>query len=151
MYAVFRLIKPVVSSAVRLESHVEAVPVGRKVEGLIAASEQSFAVGLLAKGPKMLRDCRAVGVVPFGWKSKSVRGSPCRLTEAVVGVRPVDVVVDNALPAFHPSKYLKIPILAHGVNTVKFVDERCNAWFISNNTKKKVLFFTIGPPKLTVP
>src|SRR5678809_1279130 len=140
---------PVVSRATRFVSHPDVAPTGTRELELTGASEQSFFVGLLARGPNTLRYCNAAGP-PVG-VVVTLAGAPSSVTEAIVGVGPVDTVVANAFPAFHPSKYRKMPMRAHGVKTVKLVNDRCSAWFISYRTKKKVLFLTIGPPKLAVP
>src|SRR5437763_11954229 len=81
--AIVVAMNPVVSKWVRFTSQLEAAPVGIRVEELICASEQSFFVGLAARGPNTLRNRSGL---PSG-----DLGEPSVLTTATVGVAPATV------------------------------------------------------------
>src|SRR5262249_16621253 len=67
-----------------------------------------------------------------------------------IAVAPVVTVVCCVLPFPQPSQYRKMPFLAQSVNTIGLTVRRCRSNCLSNNVKKNVLFFTIGPPTLSV-
>src|SRR3989442_5655674 len=67
----------------------------------------------------------------------------------MVGVAP-PVWTWSALPLFQLSKYRKMPRWAHGVSTVGLVRVRVSGKRPFQSAKKNVLFFTIGPPTLSV-
>src|SRR5262245_32985026 len=104
---------------------------------------------MFVTGPKTLTYRRApLNGPPVGFVV-GVRGLPCPSTTAVVGVFPKLVTV-LALPLFQLSKYRKMPFRAQGVSTTGFWVVRARTMTSSNNAKKNVLFFFMGPPRLPV-
>src|SRR5436190_7086224 len=65
-------------------------------------------------------------------------------------VAPVPLGVASAFPLFTPGKYRKIPCRAVGVSTRASIVSFWSWSLRSYNTKKNVLFLSMGPPRLTV-
>src|SRR5678815_4855725 len=98
MYAKVRLMNPVESKATRLECQPEVAPTGIRFDAFTAAPEQSFVVGLLARGPKTLRYCKLLGVTPSGWVTGD-SGVPSRFTTFVDGVAvPIPCLEADSAP-----------------------------------------------------
>src|SRR5262249_9346434 len=77
-------------------------------------------------------------------------GLPKESTEAIVGLAPDVLVGVSVLPLAQPSQYRKIPFLAQSVSTMGLTVVRSRSICWSHSVKKKVLFLTIGPPRLPV-